>query len=218
MKGFMHNAVHRAQALFQRKPDAFMKQLSEQAYLAQLGIRAFMDYMDHPNRKNYARVYYIEKRADEVRRNLIEGINRTFVTPIDREDLFALSRAIDDVLDHAYSTIKEMTILHVKPNDHLYAMAALLYEASQEIQQAMLCLETQPGKANVASIRVRKIESQMETLYSEALAHLFAEPENLDSVVRMMKLREIYRNMFHAVGSAEEAANIIGDIVIKFYS
>jgi hypothetical protein len=57
----------------------------------------------------------------------------------------------------------------------------------------------------------------METLYAEALAHLFDEPKDLKQVISMFKLREIYRHMFHAVGSAEQAANIIGDIVIKFY-
>ena len=49
-----------------------------------------------------------EKEADEARRILIDELNRTFVTPFDREDIFALSRAIDDVLDYAYSTVNEM--------------------------------------------------------------------------------------------------------------
>jgi uncharacterized protein Yka (UPF0111/DUF47 family) len=56
-----------------------------------------------------------EKEADEVRRILIDELNHTFVTPFDREDIFALSRSIDDVVDYADSTVVEMVILNVNP-------------------------------------------------------------------------------------------------------
>jgi len=57
----------------------------------------------------------------------------------------------------------------------------------------------------------------METLYATALAELFQGPQDMGNVVRMLKLREIYRHMLHAVGSSDTAANIISDIVVKFF-
>lgn len=207
----------RVRQLFQRKPNHFIERLNQQALIVMHGTEALIDYMAKPSKKNAARVRALEKEADEVRRILIDELNRTFVTPIDREDLFALSRAIDDVLDYAYSTTSEMEILNVVPNDYLRAMAELLHNSAEEINLAMERLEHHPNVAGDHAVRVKGIENRMETLYAEALAHLFDEPKDLKDVIMMFKLREIYRHMFHAVGSGEQAANIIGDIVIKFF-
>jgi uncharacterized protein Yka (UPF0111/DUF47 family) len=173
--------------------------------------------MEKPNKKNAARVQMLEKEADEIRRILIDELNRTFVTPIDREDLFTLSRAIDDVLDYAYSTTNEMDILAVLPNEYLKSMSELLHRGAEELHLAIARLESHPKVADDHAVRVKAIENQMDRLYAEALAHLFDEPRSLKDVVTMLKLREIYRHMFHAVGSVEQAANIVGDIVMKFY-
>ncbi|HEX2622563.1 MAG TPA: DUF47 family protein [Phototrophicaceae bacterium] len=203
--------------VFRRKPNHFLTRLGEQSTLVVQGTQALHEYMKKPGKKNAATVRQIEKDADEVRRILIDELNRTFVTPIDREDLFGLSRAVDDVLDHAYSTINEMDILSVSPNRYLQAMAELLVQSAQEIHLAMERLEHHPSVADDHTVRAKAIENRMETLYAEAMADLFKKPSKLEDVVDMMKLREIYSHMLHAVQSAEDAANIIGDIIVKFY-
>lgn len=207
----------RVHALFQSKPNLFITRLYEQAAIVVQGTGALIDYMEKPGKKNAQRVRSFEKDADEIRRILIDELNRTFVTPIDREDLFGLSRAIDDVLDYAYSTTNEMDILQVAPNDFLRSMAQLLHNAAEEIQLSIERLELHPNVADDHAVRVKTIENQMEALYAEALSQLFKEPAKLSDVVNMLKLREIYRHMFHAVKSAEQAANIISDILVKFY-
>lgn len=207
----------RIREAFRRKPNRFLQHLGEQAEIVVQGTEALVSYMTKPSKKNAARVRSLEKNADEIRRILIDDLNRSFVTPIDREDLFALSRAIDDILDYAYSTTHEMDILGVAPNDHLRAMAALLHQSAEELHLAIERLEKHPKIATDHSMRVKSIENQMERLYAEALAHLFDEPKDLRHVITMFKLREIYRHMFHAVGSTEQAADIVSDIVIKFY-
>ena len=205
------------QKMFQRKPNHFLSRLIEQSELVVNGTAALQEYMQKPSKKNAAQVRQIEKEADEVRRILIDELNRTFVTPIDREDLFSLSRAVDDVLDYAYSTINEMDILDVTPNHHLQLMAEMLYHSAEEINLALERLELHPNVADSHTVRAKSIENQMEILYAEAIADLFQKPGKLQDVVDMMKLREIYRHMLHAVQSAEDAANIIGDIIVKFY-
>lgn len=207
----------RVQRLFQRKPDHFIQRLNEQSAIVVQGTEALIAYMNKPSKKNSALVKSFEKDADEIRRILIDELNRTFVTPIDREDLFSLSRAIDDILDYAYSTTNEMDILDVAPNDFLRAMAEMLHTTAEEVHLAIERLEHHPNVADSHAVRVKAIENQMETLYAEALAALFKGPKDLNDVVQMLKLREIYRHMFYAVRSGEQAANIIGDIVIKFY-
>ena len=85
--------------------------------------------------------------ADEIRRILIDELNRTFVTPFDREDIFALSRSIDDVIDYADSTVSEMVVLKVKPTPYMLRIASLLRDAAYEIYQAVLRLQKHPSVA-----------------------------------------------------------------------
>lgn len=207
----------RVRGIFNRRPNHFIERLREQANIVVLGTEALMEYMDQPDKKNAEKVRVLEKEADEVRRILIDELNRTFVTPIDREDLFSLSRAIDDVLDYAFSTTNEMDILAVRPNKFLCTMATMLHHSAEEISLAIDRLEHHPNVADDHALRVKALGNQMDTLYAEALAKLFDEPSELKDVVDMLKRREIYRHMFHAVGSAEQAANVISDIVMKFY-
>jgi uncharacterized protein Yka (UPF0111/DUF47 family) len=207
----------RVQQLFQRKPNRFLMRLLEQSEIVVQGTQALQDYMVKPSKKNAALVRDLEKQADEIRRIMIDELNRTFVTPIDREDLFGLSRAIDDILDFAYSTTNEMDILNVEPNPYLVQMAELLHNGAEEIHLAMERLEHHPGVADTHAVRVKAIENRMDTLYAEALAHLFDDPRSLKDVVAMLKLREIYRHMYHAVGATDQAANYVNDIVMKFY-
>lgn len=213
----LSNLRGRVRKLFKRQPNRFIVRLAEQAAIVTSGTDALQTYMLKPSKKNAQRVRELEQNADEVRRILIDELNRTFVTPIDREDLFALSRAIDDILDYAYSTTNEMDILDVEPNNYLRSMAELLHHSAQEVYLAIQRLEDHPNVANNHAVRAKGLENTMDTLYAEALADLFNQPKNLKDIITMLKLREIYRHMFHAVGSAELAANVISDIIIKFY-
>ncbi len=200
-----------------RSPDQFIERLLEQSTFLVNGGDALVAYMRKPNKKNAKDVRKIEKDADEIRRILIDELNRSFVTPIDREDIFALSRALDDVLDYMDSVVNEMDILDVKPTTHLLEMAEMLNDAGHELHLAMERLEQHPSVAESHAIRARSIDNRMDILYATALAELFQEPNDLAQVVEILKLREIYRHMLHAVGSTGSAANILSDIVVKFF-
>ena len=101
--------------LFKKKENVFIKLIQDQAALTLQGMDALKAYMGCKDPDAAANLTRIEKDADEARRILIDELNRTFVTPFDREDIFNLSRTIDDVLDYAYSTVSEMEILKVEP-------------------------------------------------------------------------------------------------------
>ena len=202
--------------LFKRKKsNRFLELLEKQAEFAIEGMEALLKYIRQPDESLAHEVTKIEKQADEVRRILIDELNRTFVTPIDREDIFALSLTIDDVLDYAESTIEEMYLLEVEPNDYMERMVSLLTDAAREIYMGVLRLEDHPNVANDHAVRAKALENRMETVYREAIADLFAMPRDIDHVVEMLKLREIYRHLSNAADRGDEAANVIGDIVVK---
>ncbi len=118
---------------FKSRQNNFVKLLLDQASLTLKGMELLKTYMDEHNPSVAQEIMMTEKEADEVRRILIDELLRTFVTPIDREDIFALSRAIDDVIDYANTTVDEMEILNVAPTPYMRRIASLLRDAAYEI-------------------------------------------------------------------------------------
>lgn len=200
---------------FKSPQDDFVRLLIEQAEHTVTGVEALEKYMKKRDAEHAERVTAAEKEADEVRRILIGELNRTFVTPLDREDIFALSRAIDDVVDYAYTTVGEMETLDVEPNDYLRRMASLLGDAAREILLAMRRLNDHPNVANDHAVRAKALENRMEQVYREAIADLFHQPQDEAHIVEMLKLREIFRHLSNAADQGDEAANVISDVVVK---
>lgn len=203
-------------SIFSRKKrNRFIELLVKQAEYAEEGMQQLLHYVREPSESIAQSVTAIEKEADEVRRVLIDELNQTFVTPIDREDIFALSLTIDDVLDYAESTVEEMYMLDVQPNKYIERMVSLLTDAAREIHLGVMRLEDHPSVANDHAVRAKALENRMETVYREAIADLFSMPRDIDHVVQMLKLREIYRHLSNAADRGDEAANVLGDIVVK---
>ena len=199
-----------------KKPNRFVELLSRQAEFTVQGMEALKQYVKQPDTTLADRVRKIEEEADEVRRILIDELNRTFVTPIDREDIFSLSLTIDDILDYAKSTVDEMALLKVEPNPFMERMVSLLSDAAMEIYRAVLRLADHPNVANDHAVRAKALENRVESVYREALADLFQGPEDLQGVMEILKLREIYRHISNAADRGDAAANVIGDIVVKW--
>jgi predicted phosphate transport protein (TIGR00153 family) len=202
--------------LFRRRPDPFIQRLEQQASLTLRGIEALKAYMLRPDPAIEKQLGELEREADEVRCILIDELLRTFVTPMDREDISALSRAIDDVLDYAYTTVDEMSILNVQPTPYMVRIASLLCDGALELHLAVQRLkDNHPNIASDHAQRAKGIENRVEVVYREALADLFRDPRDVNDVVRMLKLREVYRHLSNAADRGDEAANIIIDIVVK---
>ena len=191
--------------------------MHDQTALTLEGIEALKAYMDNQGKETADKLRIKEKEADEVRRILIDELNRNFITPFDREDIFALSRTIDDVVDYAYSTVDEMEILEVKPTSYMQRIASLLRDAAYELLMAVDRLEDHPGVAGDHAHRAKALENRVESVYREALADLFGEAkgDNNEAILQILKQREVYRHLSNAADRGDEAANVIADIVVK---
>lgn len=196
---------------FQKKKCDFCAMLHAQSVKVQEGLDALRDWADGANGEKRGKVKEIEREADELRRILIEELNQTFVTPFDREDIFSLSRAIDDVMDYADRTVDEMEIYEVKPNNHIIQMIDILRKAARELKDATRLIEKYPNIALEHATKAKACENEMESAYHQALADLFKGTDT----VYMLKMREIYRHLSNAADRGDEAANLIGDIVVK---
>lgn len=201
--------------ILKRKEDKFQKLIEQQASLAFDGMKLLVKYLETTNPEIADELSFKEKEADEVRRILIDELNSSFITPFDREDIFALSRSIDDVVDYADTTVMEMVILNVKPTVYMQRIASLLKDAAYEILQGVLRLPKHPNVAIDHAQRAKALENRVEAVYREAIADLFSGPEDVHHVVEMLKMREVYRHLSNAADRGDQAANVIADIVVK---
>ncbi len=198
-------------ALFQKKKCDFCAMLHAQSQKVLEGLDALFTWGERGDERQREKVKDIEREADELRRILIEELNQTFVTPFDREDIFALSRAIDDVMDYADRTVDEMEIYEVKPNPHITRMIDILRTAARELNDSIRLIQKYPNIALEHATKAKACENEMESAYHRALAELFKGTDT----VYMLKMREIYRHLSNAADRGDEAANLIGDIVVK---
>ncbi|MGQ9694998.1 MAG: DUF47 domain-containing protein [Thermodesulfobacteriota bacterium] len=197
---------------FRKKKKAdFCEMLHAQSEKVLAGLDALQDWASGEDEEKRGKVKEIEREADELRRILIEELNQTFVTPFDREDIFSLSRAIDDVMDYADRTVDEMEIYEVKANKHILQMIDILRKAARELSDAIRLIKKYPNIALEHATKAKACENEMESAYHRALADLFKGTDT----VYMLKMREIYRHLSNAADRGDEAANLIGDIVVK---
>lgn len=199
-----------------RKRDRFLVLLTRQAELTVEGLGALRRYLREPAPKLHEELNGAEKEGDEVRRTLVEELNNTFVTPFDREDIFALSLNIDDILDYANTTMDEIILFGVKGNAYIERIVSLLADAAMEIYRAVQQLPDHPNFASDHAVRAKGLENRVERVYREALADLFKTPKDIDGMIQILKLREIYRHLSNAADQGDEAADVIGDIVVKW--
>ncbi len=200
---------------FKPRQSSFLILLIQQGEYAVVAAEALQAYLKKPSDKNVARARQVEKDADEVRRILIDELNRTFVTPIDREDIFSLSRSIDDVIDYIYTTVEAMEVLGVEPDSALDEIVSLLLDAAIEVHLALQRLGDHPNVATEHAMRAKALENRVERLYRQTIAALFQGPENFEHIMEMLKRREVLRHLSNAADRGDGAADIITDIVVK---
>jgi uncharacterized protein Yka (UPF0111/DUF47 family) len=179
---------------FKPRQSKFLYLLIQQAVKTLQGMVELEAYLKKASEKHVMAVRQAEEDADEIQRILVDDLNRTFVTHYDRENIFVLSRAIDDVMDYAYIDGRGMQILGVTPNDFLRRMVSLLYDAVNEIHLAMLRLKENPAVACEHASRAKALKNRVERVYRQAAADLGSGPAEVQHIMQMLKLRQICRH------------------------
>jgi predicted phosphate transport protein (TIGR00153 family) len=154
----------------------------------------------------------IEREGDAARRVLIDELLHTYATPFDREDLFALSRAIDDILDAANETAVELAMYRIGPPEGLNEIVKVLLEGARHINAAVGELLDHPGVAAEHAVRAKRSENRIDSLYHQAVGLLFDSSAEMSLI---LKSREIYRHLKNSADRIDRAADEISVIVIK---
>ncbi|MCA9898929.1 MAG: DUF47 family protein [Ardenticatenaceae bacterium] len=198
------------------KQSNFLQLLIQQGKFTVVSVEALQAYLKKPNEKRTVQARQVEKDADEVYRILIHELEDSFVTPLDREDIFALGRALDNFIDYVYDTIEEMEIFELAPFTAVSDIATLLLEMAKELHLTMERLLDHPRVANEHARRVKKLENQVELAYRQSLAKLFQVPEDSEHIMHMLKCREVLRHLSNAADQGDKAADIVMDIGVKW--
>jgi uncharacterized protein len=158
-----------------------------------------------------AKLIDTENRAEAAKRELLDGIREAFITPVEPEDLFALSRWIDRILDYARDLVRESGAMATPPDARLAEMAQLLREAVGHIDEAIGLLETDGNAATGAADSAIGAERGMERIYYEGMAALLAVEDRQARIA----LRELYRRCIRIGEMVVEVAERIVYSVVK---
>ena len=198
--------------MFKRKESLnFYALLIRQSEVIRDAVDALCRFCENPTQENGDFVKVKEKEADTVRRELVDDINRTFITPIDRDDLYRLSSSIDDLADYAWTTVKEIRIYDIQPDAHLLEMARTLLKMADGLLVCVQNLEKNHAVVSTEATKVKKLENTLNVQFHKSIAELF----EADDIKKILKYREIYSHMNHAADKGDFSADILLDIVVK---
>jgi uncharacterized protein len=208
MKLFSKNKLYHSEEKVDRD---FYKMLHMQSEKTLEGVEHLYSYINKNIDAEGDRVIEIEKEADELRRILISALDQTFITPFEREDIYNLSRTIDDVIDYSESTVEELRLFKLDRDENLKRMVEILLEETKALESAVKYLRFHKSISSEQLVKAKMMENEMEVIYRKAIVELLDK----DDFKYIFKMREIYRHMSNAADRGDEAANIIGHIIIK---
>ena len=153
-----------------------------------------------------------EQEGDRITHDIIHRLNTTSVTPIDREDIYALASCIDDVLDFVEATADQMVVFKIeKPTPEAVQLADIIYRASDELGRGI----AQLGKVTDLSatfVLVNSLENEADRMTRDAIARLF---ENERDAISVHKWKEIYESLEETTDRCEDVANVLERILLK---
>jgi uncharacterized protein len=155
-----------------------------------------------------------EHEGDEVTHAIIRRLNTTFITPVDREDIYALASALDDVLD-AIEAVSDLFVLHhiEEPLPVMRSQADVLLRATQHTEEGLEALRKMDrARLEPYWIEINTLENEGDKLYRRAVAELFSGDHKAMDV---LKAKDVIENLEESLDGLENVANIVESIVLK---
>ena len=190
--------------------ESFVKMATEIRYAATL----FQEMVgpDQPLWDRASRINDVEHRCDALTRDVLLRLHRTFVTPIDREDIHALALALDDVADAIDDCAKLMELYRldrVRPG--VRELARILSEATEHVLKAMEALRDK-AKISGSTAEIDRLEHDGDVAYQQSIVALF---DNEKDPIQIIKWKELYGYLEAATDRCEDIANVLDGISVK---
>lgn len=180
------------------------------------GAALFVELLaDYQGRTGYAeKIKSIEKECDVLVAGIVGKLNKSFITPIDREDIYALTTQADDIIDAVNGLARRLEIVNAVPlRPDVPEIAGLLADSMAEVASAFSHLEARRSVTEHGQ-RVRELEKRADTLYADALHRLFTQEPNAVEVVKWVS---IYEQLEDAIDRCKHLAQTLEGIVVKHH-
>lgn len=166
-----------------------------------------------PNFNEYSqRIKRLEHACDELTHNVSTRLNRSFITPFDREDIYLMSSALDDIVDLVDDAARAIIIFDVREiKPHAQDLAGVLERMAEQLREIVSMLQ-KPNNLTQRLVEVHRLENDGDDIYHNAIAELFHEERDPLTVI---KWKEIYEKLEAAIDRCENVANIIESVIIK---
>jgi uncharacterized protein Yka (UPF0111/DUF47 family) len=198
-----------------KEDNKFIAMLVAQAAKSVEAARYLEQRLEDVNADTIETLRTLADNASELRQVLIDELHKTFITPLDREDIFNLSHCYEDMVTYALTTMEEMNILKVEADESIRRMVALVCQEAQQLELAIQRLAKNPRVAGDHAHDVHQMEREVERLYRAAIKDLFARAAEPGLLPGLFYRREVYRHISNMSDRADSAANVLGMVVMK---
>ena len=154
----------------------------------------------------------VEHECDELTHSVTTKLNKSFITPFDREDIYTLSVALDDVCDYIDAAARAVVMYNIHETDqYAVKLSIILQKLADEINAAMGLLQTGKGMGPHL-LEIQRLENEADDVYFRAMAELF---KNSPDAIHLIKWKELYEILENGTDRCESVGNIIESIVLK---
>jgi hypothetical protein len=158
------------------------------------------------------RIKGLEHACDELTHNISTKLNKSFITPFDREDIYTMSTALDDIVDLIDDAARAIIIFDVHEiTDYARQFADVIVRMSDQLKEIVSTLQ-KPKNVTQRLVEIHRLENEGDDIYHAAIAELFHDSHDALTVV---KWKEVYEKLEAAVDRCENVANIIESVIIK---
>lgn len=189
----------------------FFKMLNEQAKKAEEGAEAFEKFLESNSTEDLKKVLKIEDEGDELRRTTMVNLAATFVTPVDRDDISAISKQLDDILDELQTAAERMNVYKVKGDEHCKRMANMVRKSAQSVSKAIIHFKENKNTALTDVLEAKAYNKETKEEYNKALEKLYGG----QLTIEVMKMREIYKHIRDCGKAIAETSNCIMETIVK---
>jgi len=157
----------------------------------------------------------LEHRGDTITHRIMAQLNRTFVTPFDREDIASLAHSLDDIIDFIQAAADAMLVYKIdQPSQRAKELADIIVQATDEVGRAMPDLRHRRKLQQVLQrcVEINRLENMADRVFRSAQAELFDDSKDMAQVI---KWREIYEHMESATDRCEDVANVLEGVALK---
>src|SRR5437016_3668474 len=158
---------------------------------------------------------HLENSCDEIVERIIQALDRSFITPFDREDIHTLATSLDDVLDNMEETAHRLEVFRIeRPTEAAISLARIIHECCIHIENAISACRTLKNVEEIHSYlrEIGRLENEADKIYRDSDSALFANPPD---ILMLIKLRELYGWLEETVDACKDVAQVISEIVIK---